>query len=261
MRRHIFRVGTAILTVGLTVATTATPALAAPPANDDRADAELIAALPFEATGIDTTEATVEADEPEVCAPIGATIWYSFTATSSSWLEANTLDSTFDTVVAVWTDVGGELEAVACSDDHADFTSRAVWRAEEGTEYLIQVGGFVTSVGELTFRVLETSRPATVERLAITGGVERNGKLILHGVLRCVGADDRVFLRVSARQLWKRVYIRGSGSKLVTCLGRVEFRMKLRNRNGLFVPGYVRVRAFAFTDFNSTGFRGRVPVR
>jgi hypothetical protein len=51
--------------------------------------------------------------------PNGAynTVWYQFTPTFSSNLEVDTIGSSYDTVLSVWTGSAGSLTSVACNDD------------------------------------------------------------------------------------------------------------------------------------------------
>src|SRR3954451_4977838 len=151
----------AIVLAALALALPATAA-AAPPANDDQADARQIDVFEFD--GADTSEATIEADEPltandpdgSTCtfdgdqgpdgAQLGKTIWYAIDGTGDTF-ELTSFDSDFDTVVAVYDDDdGGAL--VGCNDDAlfsggASFAggSRVTFDTVDGHRYLIQVGG------------------------------------------------------------------------------------------------------------------------
>ncbi|MBI4241099.1 MAG: NHL repeat-containing protein [Candidatus Rokubacteria bacterium] len=80
------------------------PALAAPPPNDNFADATVIAALPFTET-IDTRDATIEADEQTFCGAGIAqrTIWYEFTPATAVSIEASTVGSSTATAITLYT--------------------------------------------------------------------------------------------------------------------------------------------------------------
>jgi hypothetical protein len=132
-----------------------------PPANDDFAAAAPIPALPplsspptplsFSAL---TESASVEPGEPTtfncggVPTFVDTTVWYSLTPTSSGFVQADTFQSDFDTVLAVWTGTSlGGLTQVACNDE-TDVTgttitgrSRVAFPVTAGTAYRIQVGG------------------------------------------------------------------------------------------------------------------------
>lgn len=130
--------------------------------NDDFADAWNIPALPF--IGEQSTAGlTTEIDElpalpdcPDSSVPIGATAWYQFTAVVPGTVVAETMDSSFDTVLAAHT--GDSLDAitpVACNDDGEGLALRSQisFLVTAGTTYYLQVGGFGTSIGDLTLHV------------------------------------------------------------------------------------------------------------
>jgi hypothetical protein len=130
------------------------------PANDNFADAEVIAAAPFVGSA-DTRGATVEAGEPEFpsCAfggaNIGATVWYTFTATEPASLVASAQGSGYDSMIAVYTgdDLGSLVEAGCNDDSGVTLESRAGFVAQPGETYYIQVGGWSGSTGDLTFHL------------------------------------------------------------------------------------------------------------
>jgi Ca2+-binding RTX toxin-like protein len=137
-------------------------ARAAPPTNDDFADAaEVTGPLPF-ADSVDTTEATDQPGEPSAgnfgCGFTSATVWYSFTPSVDTIVGADTVGSDFDTTLAVWTGSDlGSLSLVGCSDDaRGGFQSTVPFAAEAGVQYQIQVGGFAGQTGVLEFHVRTT---------------------------------------------------------------------------------------------------------
>ncbi len=87
------------------IATAASTAVAAPPANDDFDNATLVPGLPF-SDAIDTTDATTAADDPD-CAGQGPTVWYAFTPSEDTEVAANTFGSDYDTTLSrVYRDSG-----------------------------------------------------------------------------------------------------------------------------------------------------------
>lgn len=122
-----------------------------PPENDDRADAIVISALPFEDRRR-TGPATLEPGEP-TCERIEATVWYSFTPTPdmAGLLAADTLGSDFDTVLAVYLGQAPTgSNRLGCSDEYRDdSTSRVVFPAVAGQTYWIQAGGYFGWGGNL----------------------------------------------------------------------------------------------------------------
>jgi Ca2+-binding RTX toxin-like protein len=167
---------------------------AAPPTNDDFADAIAVTEpLPYTDTQ-DTSEATFEAGEPTLadlgCGFVGATVWYSFAPSVDSIVAADTVGSDFDTILAVWegSDLGS-LALVGCADDaRGGLLSSVPFLAEAGVEYRIQVGGFVAQGGDLSFRVRETTAGF------IEGTVtDEDAAAPLEGI--CVFVIDAVFAR------------------------------------------------------------------
>jgi Ca2+-binding RTX toxin-like protein len=141
------------------------------PPNDHFADAAVVPSpLPYEDV-VSTVEATEEAAEPNPeCAPIGRTVWYSFTPPSDTFAVADTLGSSFDTVVGIWTGSDlTDLEPVACGDDALGLGATVAFRAESGVTYHIQVGGYFGDAGSLLFRM------RAIEAGAIAGTVTAEG--------------------------------------------------------------------------------------
>jgi hypothetical protein len=62
----VSRLAGLLLVAGALASAAPSTALAAPPSNDNFADATVIGSVPF-STSVDTTEATTEPDEPGVC--------------------------------------------------------------------------------------------------------------------------------------------------------------------------------------------------
>lgn len=134
------------------------------PPNDNFANAEVISAIPATRTQ-DTSFASLEAGEPEPqCdlfpspVPIGASVWYRYTANSPGLLTADTFDSDFDTVLAVYT--GSSVsnlsqDPASCSDQFLFFSnqSQVSFLAQAGVTYFFQVSGFFGDTGNLTFHL------------------------------------------------------------------------------------------------------------
>jgi hypothetical protein len=144
--------------LSVAVALALSPALASP-ANDDFANAEEIAAVPFSAS-VNTSGATEEFLEPTFCGMTN-TIWYRFTPGADDHLVANTFGSDFDTVIAVYTQgplgLGvADLNLVQCNDDFDGRQSQLDFDATGGTTYYIQVGGWNGQTGNLEFVLAET---------------------------------------------------------------------------------------------------------
>ncbi len=247
MRRTLRILIPTALSVGLLLGE-AMPAFAAPPGNDDRANATVISTIPF-SDSLSTAEATNEADEPSEC-DIANTVWYSFNPSSDIRLEANTFGSDYDTVIAVWEDLGGgNLGFVGCNDDAVDLQSLVRWDAVGGTTYLLQVGGFLGDTGNLVFNLLEAPPPVlldfTIDRASVNA---KTGVATLHMTVTCSDAGGFVFVDVVLRQRIGRRIVRGFGFAEIECAGTVPVAMEIQGENGLFVGGRATVEAFACSD-------------
>lgn len=167
---------------------------AAPPPNDDFADATTVGQpLPY-TDSQETVEATSEEGEPTLadlgCGFIASTVWYSYVPNVDRFVAADTVGSDYDTILAVWQGSElGSLTLVGCSDDsRGGLQSTVPFLAEAGVEYRIQVGGFVGQGGTLSFRVRETTAGSVEGTVTdeVTGAP-------LEGI--CVFVVDAVFTR------------------------------------------------------------------
>jgi hypothetical protein len=136
-----------------TLAISGVPCDAAPPANDNCADAAVAieGANPFDNT-FATTEYTAA-----TCGFNGVAfskdVFFTFTATQTGDYEVSTCAGAapFDTGIEIWSscpDAGGSL--IACNDDGtgcANFSSKLNFAAVTGTTYTIRVGGWNGATG------------------------------------------------------------------------------------------------------------------
>lgn len=152
----------AVVAVALVAMAVPGASLAAPPSNDDFANATIIGAtdLPYTATVVNT-EATTEANEPLQCIapPPEKTVWYSFTASADMVLRADTSGSDFSSFLEVFRSDGpglGGLSGVQCQF----FGNPAIFSATAGTTYLFQAAAFpFSSGGHLRFHLEEIPAP------------------------------------------------------------------------------------------------------
>ncbi len=123
---------------------------AAAPVNDNVANATVIASTNYSAT-VDNSAATTELTDPTPpCVtnstnPRTKTVWWTLTPTTSETLNANTIGSTYDTTLSVWTGTPGNLTNVACNDDlpgAQDTQSELSFVANAGTKYYLMVAPF-----------------------------------------------------------------------------------------------------------------------
>lgn len=115
--------------------------------NDDFDSAINIASIPYRVTRSDF-EATEIGDDPTAVRcnlnPGLATVWYKFSPSANTMVHMDTLGSNYDTYMAVWTGVRGNLTNVACNDDanSSTFTSAINITLQAGNTYYIEVAQF-----------------------------------------------------------------------------------------------------------------------
>jgi len=139
---------TATLAAALAMLVMPATADAAPPVNDDFANATVISSLPFSDT-VDNSEATSEGAEPQVCAFATQTVWYSFTPSSDMVLRADMAgSSTSATNINVYAQTGSGLAGlnfIGCGS----FGSPVQFTANAGTTYYLQAETFAGNIGSL----------------------------------------------------------------------------------------------------------------
>jgi hypothetical protein len=144
--------------LGCLVAVQPGVASAAPPANDDFADATVISALPFSDSG-DLDGTTTEPGEPGGCfdqAP--QTVWYAFTPAADIVVKADLDGSDFGVVVSVYEALGGGFEGLHFLDC-IGFAGSSVLTAQAGTTYYYQVKSTFVGTANLQFHVQQLPPP------------------------------------------------------------------------------------------------------
>src|SRR6185437_13602449 len=94
---------------------------------DDFGSATVIGSLPFSDL-VNTALATTGSDDPTGCANSNS-VWYAFTPTSDTILEADSFNSNYSASISAWTGSRGALTQVACGAD------QVVFNATGGTTY------------------------------------------------------------------------------------------------------------------------------
>lgn len=128
--------------------------------NDDLATAIDINQLDYSATVATTGFGTEPGEDPLNCHPtgVGSTAWWTFTPAETVHVKANTYDTNYNTVMALYEAVGGtdfsNLVQIACNDQVATMkTSRITQILKGGHTYYFQVGGVAGATGTLHFRL------------------------------------------------------------------------------------------------------------
>jgi hypothetical protein len=120
----------------------AAPAAAAPPANDNRADAQQLPTFPSIAHGT-TVEATTERLDPQVskCGRVEATVWYRIDAAPDGTIVAGVQAAgQFAPVVRLYRRGQSSIQEVSCATAKAGGKAVASVAAVRGAGYLILVG-------------------------------------------------------------------------------------------------------------------------
>ena len=228
--------------------------IVAAPANDDFGSAVVIPALPF-TDHLNTAEATPSEGDPPDCFGNGPTVWYRFTPTENSRINANTSGSDYDTGLAVYTGTSGDLTEVGCNDDFQGTESSVTFDAIAGVAYFFKIGAFASGPGgNLVFNV-DVGQPALAVDLTIDPVGSVNGATGIATIRGTVTCSRAVLAEVSGtiRQRIGRAFIQASFYNLVECDGVTSWEMETFSANGLLVGGRAEVSAFANFFDASTG--------
>ena len=143
----------AALVGGLILAAVPTAAFSSPPANDNFADASVIATLPFTDSG-DLNGTTTEPGEQSFCAFQTETVWYSFTPSSTTVISADLNGSQGPAVMTAYQSSGGGLGFLTCI-----FGGSLTFTANAGTTYYFQVGTYFSGPFQMQLNVRAVPPP------------------------------------------------------------------------------------------------------
>lgn len=169
----------------------AATAMAAPPANDNFANATpLPGLLPQQIAGTNV-EATKEIGEPNPAGvPGGASVWYRWTAPINELMTLETCtETTFDTVLAVYTGTAVATLTEASGNDDACGSgtpvrqSRTSFPATAGTTYSIAVDGFAGATGTFKLSLSGATKAVTIASSIGPGDPIQSGRLTRSGAI------------------------------------------------------------------------------
>ena len=147
--------------------------LAAPPSNDNFANAKVIApgSLPY-SDSMDPSGATLEGSEVDGdCNPSHATVWYRFTPSKTGVYRVDTIGSNYDTLLDVFKGTALPGTFVDCNSD-IDFSnpdlrvSRLAFRGVAGQRYDIRIGTTAASAGSAVVLHLRKVTPPSNDAYA-----------------------------------------------------------------------------------------------
>jgi hypothetical protein len=149
----------ATLTALLAVIFPAAPAMAAPPANDDFADATTVTGVPYSDT-VEVTGATLQTGEPvsscrETAAPNG-TVWYASTPTQTTTVKISRT-APFESILTVYT--GRSLSSL--TERACVFSGTLSLRLIAKKTYYLQLGTFFDQTGTLQLDITRTRERPT----------------------------------------------------------------------------------------------------
>jgi hypothetical protein len=160
------------------------------PANDDFANATLLTTTTNISVVVTNVVATKEAGESKHAGANGGhSVWWKWTAPSNGVVIINTANSSFNTVLGVYTGTSvSNLTQVAANDDqdsaHGVFTSQVKFLVDVGTEYEIAVDGKNAASGlvQLNLSFSPDSKDPTVTISSPKSGAKlTNSTVIVQG--------------------------------------------------------------------------------
>jgi hypothetical protein len=267
MRAWLLLTATAALV--LSAVAPASPAAAAPPENDDIANAVLISGAGFSATA-DTREATF-AETDGGCGV--ATVWYVFTPAANGRFLFENIGSNFDTTLALHRGSPGALHRMTCHDDDAGRNERIVRDLVAGTTYYIEAGsccwdeseaGQVGPGGDLVFNVSVGPPDMTAVAKVKRAKAARFGGVRIHGTARCRPNANFAEVFVSVRQQQGNDVVIGETWRSVRCTAtRRAWTVLVEHDSRTFKrkPALVRWSFEACDDFTCDRSRGSRVVR
>jgi hypothetical protein len=230
------------------VATTALPALATAPSNDLIRNAATISSVPF-SVELDATES--HTDGPDVCRGNKGSVFYKFRPSSDMQLQADTLGSRYDTVLAVLRGPIGDLRVVACNDDRLGADSAVRFDARAGVRYIFMIsrccGHRAGHGGQLDLWLGEAPTDAFAIDVDATAGVvdPASGEIEFEGTLDCTHRSTGDVYGTVRQRRGEFFVARGYFSFSFTCTGSTQWSASVQLEGDIaFAEGDARFRFF-----------------
>ncbi len=155
------------------------------PANDNFADRIVLSGTSLTNTGSSIGATRESTSEPLHAGNIGGrSVWWTWTAPFSGYVEVSTAGSSFDTLLAVYTGpLVTALTAKASNDDDSNGgnTSRLVFNAVAGASYQIAVDGYNGASGNITLNLKALSTLGTAFSTSLSSSAGYSTALPLAG--------------------------------------------------------------------------------
>lgn len=151
------------------------------PPNDDFNAALPITSLPYQHF-IDTSGATVASDDPNMGCGTGVnsnTVWYRFVPSFYGLIEANTFNSNYDTVLAVFTGTRGALNRLTCNDDASGtLQSQVTFEVRANQTYYLEVADYgLPGGGQL--RLTVRASPWSILNQYLRANIASDGRFVI----------------------------------------------------------------------------------
>lgn len=202
-------------TLALTALGVVPPAAAAAPSNDKRTGAVDIGSLPFTYTE-DTRHAT--SDGPRRCGD-ERSVFFRFTPDTAVDVQIDTVGSSYDTILAVFTRTADGRKLIACSDDAINSWGTVRFGARAGRAYLIMVTTWWRG-GDLRLNATEVTDEPFDGSVTVEGGTvdPDTGIATIVGTATC-NQPSAVSIGGELRQLRSEIFVaRGWSSEDGYCL-------------------------------------------
>jgi hypothetical protein len=136
------------------------PALAAPPINDNFSNAETITLLPFSTT-VDITDAGIEPGEVTYwCSNIERTVWYTFTPTESMTVRLDMQGSAISGAIGIYSGNASGLNSLVIQDCVFTSSTSVIRRLEAGQTYYLQAGALNGETGSISINFEQVPSPS-----------------------------------------------------------------------------------------------------
>lgn len=148
-----------------------------PPPNDNFEDRIAFGGVPVSTTGVNV-DATKEPGEPNhVGYAGGKSVWWSWTAPYSGKFVVDTIGSTFNTLLAVYSGSTVDALDLIAQDDQSGGNSTSLLRfdAQAGERYEIAVDGWAGYSGQISLRISECPPPVIQLPYSVTQRTTTNG--------------------------------------------------------------------------------------